>query len=68
MAKEGSKCVDIAGIDDKHQITVVLTVSLDGNYLPVQLIFQGKMIACLPHAKLPSDWHARNMHSQPLGQ
>ena len=57
MAKEGSKCVDIAGIDDKCQITAVLTVSLDGNYLPVQLIFQGKTSASLPRAKPPSGWH-----------
>jgi len=47
MAKEGSKCVDLAGIDDKRQITAVLTVTLDGNFLPVQLVYQGKQVpAC----------------------
>ena len=56
MAKEGSKCIDVAGIDDKCQITAVLTVSLDGNYLPVQLILQGNTTASLPRAKPPSDW------------
>ena len=55
--KEGSKCVDIVGIDDKRQITAVLTVTLNGNFLPIQLIFKGKTSACLPHAKIPSGWH-----------
>jgi len=57
MAEEGSKCVDLARIDDKRQITVVLTVTLYGNFLPVQLVYQGKTSACLPHAKSPSGWH-----------
>ena len=63
MAKEGSKCVDIAGIDDKRQITAVLTVTLDGNFLPIQLIFQGKTSACLPRAKSPSGWHITCTHN-----
>ena len=57
MAREGSKCVDIVGIDDKRQITAVLTVTLKGNFLPIQLIFKGKTSACLPRAKTPSGWH-----------
>ena len=55
MAEEGSKCVDVAGIEDKQQITAVLTVTLDGNFLPVYP--QGETSACLPHAKAPSGWH-----------
>jgi len=43
-AEEGSKC-DVAGID---QITAVLTVTLEGNFLPVQLVYQGKASAYLP--------------------
>ena len=42
MAKEGSKKVKIAGIDDKRQITVVLAGILAGELLPLQLIYQGK--------------------------
>ena len=59
----GSKCVDVAGIDDKRQITAVLAVTLDGNFLPVQLIFQGKTSACLPRAKSPSGWHLTYTHN-----
>ena len=38
MEKEGSKCVEIIGKDDKRQITAVLAGTLNGDFLPVQLI------------------------------
>ena len=45
---KGSKQVPIAGMDDKRQITAVVASSLDGQLLPLQLIFQGKTDASLP--------------------
>jgi len=57
MAKQGSKKVSIAGIDDKRQITGVFTITLDGKFLPPQLIYQGTTSACLPRVKFPSNWH-----------
>ena len=57
MAAQGAKKVSIAGIDDKHQITGVFTVTLDGRFLPVQLIYQGSTKPCLPRVKFPTDWH-----------
>ena len=33
----------------------MLIVTLDGNFLPIQLVFHTS--ACLPHTKLPSGWH-----------
>jgi len=57
MAEQGAKKVSIAGIDDKHQITGVFTGTLDGQFLPVQLIYQGSTKACLPHVQFPTDWH-----------
>ena len=56
MAEQGAKKVSIAGIDDKRQITAVFTVTLDGQFLPVQLIYQGSTKACLPRVKFPTDW------------
>ena len=56
MAKEGSKKVKIAGVDDKRQITVVLAGALTGELLPLQLIYQGKTKKCLPKVKFPKDW------------
>ena len=44
MAKEGAKKVSIAGQDDKRQITGVFTVTLDGQFLPPQLIYQGTRV------------------------
>ena len=45
MEKEGSKWVEIAGVDDKRQITAVFAGSLAGDFLPPQLISTQQ---CLP--------------------
>ena len=57
MAKEGSKRVEIAGIDDKRQITAVFGGTMAGDFLPPQLIYQGKTSKCLPCVNFPSSWH-----------
>ena len=54
---KGSKRVEIVGISDKRQITAVFCGTLAGEFLPPQLIYQGKTAACLPQHKFPSDWH-----------
>ena len=56
MEKERSKRVEIARIDDKRQITAVFSATMSGTFLPVQLIYQGKMPKCLPSIHFPSDW------------
>ena len=63
MAKEGSKKVEITGINDKRQITVVLTITKTGHYLPPQLIYAGKTCRCLPKVAFLSGWcitHSEN--------
>ena len=57
MATQGSKKVSIAGIDDKRQITGVFTITLDGQFLPPQLVYQGTTSVCLPRVKFPNNWH-----------
>ena len=42
LAKKNSKSVAIAGGSDKHSITATFTVSFDGTFLPMQLIYWGK--------------------------
>ena len=42
MERVGSKHVEIASLDDKRQITAVFAGSLTGDFLPVQLVYQGK--------------------------
>ena len=56
MEEKGSKRVGVAGLNDKRQITAVFCASLAGEFLPVQLIYQGKTQACLPRYVFPDDW------------
>ena len=56
MEKKGAKRVDIAGVDDKRQITAVFAATAVGDFLPVQLIYQGKTSASLPAFTFPDDW------------
>ena len=35
----------------------VFLVTLDGQFLPEQLIYQGSTKACMPCVKFPYDWH-----------
>ena len=56
MEPKGSKRVELAGLNDKRQITAVLCATLAGEFLPVQLIYQGKTMACLPRYVFPNDW------------
>ena len=57
MELKGAKRVAIAGISDKRQITAVLCGTLAGDFLPPQLIYQGKTTACNPRYKFPDNWN-----------
>ena len=57
MEAEGTKRVEVAGKDDKKQLTAVLGGSMAGEFLPPQLIYQGKTSRCLPSVEFPDDWH-----------
>jgi len=56
MEAKGSKRVELAGLNDKRQITAVFCASLAGKFLPAQLIYQGKTMACLPWFVFPDNW------------
>ena len=56
MEQEGAKRVEIDGKDDKRQITAVFGCSMSGDFLPPQLVYQGKTSKCLPSFTFPSDW------------
>ena len=47
MQQKECKRTELGGLNDKCQITVVFCVSLTGEFLPVQLIYQGKKTAIL---------------------
>ena len=57
MDKRGSKRVEIKGVNDKSQITAVFCGSLNGDFLPIQVIYKGKTNRCHPKFAFPSDWH-----------
>lgn len=57
MEEKGSKRVEVAGLNDKRQITAVFCASLTGEFLPVQLIYQGKTQACLPRYVFTGNWN-----------
>ena len=42
MDREGSRRVEIKGVNDKRQITAVFCGSATGDFLPIQLIYKGK--------------------------
>lgn len=56
MDAEGSKRVEVVGVNDKRLITAVFCGSLAGDFLPVQVIYQGKTNRCHPRYQFPPDW------------
>ena len=57
MEVEDSKKVELVGKDEKRQITVVIAGSMVRDFLPPQLVYQGKTTRCLPQVKFPESWH-----------
>ena len=57
MDAKGSLRVEVAGVTDKRLITALFCGSASGDFLPVQIIYQGKTNRCHPKYKFPTDWH-----------
>ena len=63
MEQLGSSHVEIAGINDKRQITLTLAGSMSGELLPLRLVYQGKTTHCHPQYSYPPGfdvWHTPN--------
>ena len=56
MAEKSSRTVPINGVSDKRMITATFTISLDGKFLPIQLIYAGKMERSIPKIKFPKSF------------
>ena len=54
MAPKYSTRVGFAGTTDNHNITLTLTVTLDGKILPFQIIYGGKTDQSLPKVTFPA--------------
>ena len=48
MAARNSSSVPIKGLTDKRNITLTFVISLNGDFLPMQIIYQGKTKASQP--------------------
>ena len=58
MEKEGATRVEVAGVNDKRQLTAVFANTMSGDFLPPQLFYAGKTTRCLPKSvNFPRDWH-----------
>ena len=57
MDERGTRRVEIGRLKDKRQITAVFCGSIQGDFLPVQLIYKGTTQRCHPHFKFPPGWH-----------
>ena len=53
MAKQNSKFVSVVGSSDKRSITGAFTITLNGRFLPMQLIYGGKPKQSLHRFKFP---------------
>ena len=53
---KGSKTVSLAGLEDKRQMTATFAATLDGQFLPIQLLYQGKTNCCHPKFSFPSEF------------
>ena len=56
MEQKGSKRVELAGLNDKCQKIAVFCATPADEFLPVQLIYQGKTTASLSRFAFPDDW------------
>ena len=61
MEEEGKKRVEISGMNDKRQITMVLAVTKNGHYLSPQVVYAGKISKLLPKVQFTT-WLAYYMY------
>ena len=55
LDKQGTTQVPLTGLDDKRQITAVLTCTAIGHLLSPQLLYQGTT-RCHPQVNFPDSW------------
>ena len=56
MHQSGEKVIPIVGSDDKREITAVLAGTATRQYLPPQLLYEGKTNRCHPVVAFPTGW------------
>ena len=56
LNKRGEKDISISGVDYKKAMTATFAITLDGKFLPMQLIYGGKTSRSLPNFKFPDSF------------
>ena len=56
LNKRGEKDISISGVDHKKAMTATFAITLDGKFLPMQLIYGGKTSRSLPNFKFPDSF------------
>ena len=56
MAEKGSNDVTVEGTNDKRCITGTFAISVEGEFLPIHLIYAGKTVQSLPRYKFPKEF------------
>ena len=57
LEKQGTKSVPLVGKGKCKQITGTFAISQSGEFLPMQLIYEGKTKRCLPPIKFPTEFN-----------
>ena len=56
MAEQGIQRVEVATLNDKRQVTSTVAVTLNGKFLPLQILYAGKTDRCHPVYAFPEDF------------
>ena len=56
LEQQGAAKIKVAGVDDKREITAVVSASMAGDLLPLQLLYTGVTERCHPTYHFPDDW------------
>ena len=63
MNKKGESSVPLQGTNDYRQITGIFSVTISGDFLPIQLINKGKPNRCAPTYHFPNDFHITHSYN-----
>ena len=56
LEQQGTSKIKVAEVDDKREITGVVTASMAGELLPLQLFYMGVTERCHPAFHFPDNW------------
>ena len=64
MDKKNEKLVPIANSAEYRQVTGTFSITLSGDFLPLQIIYQGKTVRCYPKFNFPEEFNITHTLNQ----